>query len=117
LNRIGVILSRPPYGLEDAFAGARLSLSVLANGAESPVFLLEGGVLNGKMGQQSDAIGLPSNLDALEDLLGMAGEVYCVKEHLAEWRIREDDVLEGIEVVSLELATELIDCCDGIITF
>ena len=117
MNKIGVIITRPPYGLEDAFAAARLSLSVLANGGESPVFLMEDGVLNARTAQDSDAIGLPSNLEALEDLLGMGGEVYCVREHLREWAIDNSELLDGIGIVSLEKAAELIDGCDGIVTF
>jgi len=117
MDKIGVIISRPPYGLEDAFAGARLSLSVLANSAGSPVFLMEGGVLNARKAQDSRAIGLPSNVDALEDLLSMAGDVYCVREHLDEWHIAPEELMDGIEVIPLERAAELMDGCDGVITF
>ena len=117
MEKIGVIISCPPYGLEDAFAGARLSLSMLANGAESPVFLMEGGVLNARTGQDSSALGLPSNLDALEDLFSISGEIFCVKEHLDEWGIGESELLEGVQVRPLEEVARMVDSCGGIVTF
>ncbi len=104
-----VILSKAPYGYEDAFAGARLALAGLVSGQLSKVtvLLVADGTLNAMTAQRPEAVEMPSNLDALQDLLDVDGEIYCVEEDLRN-RVGEAETLEGVKLVSWEGARGII---------
>lgn len=95
-----VLIRKPPYGSEEAFAGARLALGGLVSGAlsRSDIILIGDGTLNALASQVPAAIGMPSNPEALESLMEMGGEVFCVIEDL-ELRVGETNVLEGIKLI------------------
>ena len=96
------IITKPPYGLEDAFAGLRLAYSQMASGTffRSDVLLMDDGVFNAVKTQESEAVGMPSNLDAISDLLGFECKVFCVREDLGERMIPEVMVTDMVKMIS-----------------
>jgi len=118
-NSILTIVTKPPYGTEDAFAGFRLALSQIAGGAveKSDVLIMEDGVFNAISAQKSDMIGMPSNVEAIEDLLGMECKVYCVKDDLDEREITIDKTIDGISIVLRDEVANIVDGYDVIASF
>ena len=78
------IIKAAPYGREDAFAGLRFSLSQIAAGMldTCDTLLVEDGVYNAKLNQETTAIRMPSNLEATEDIMDLDGRVFVVLEDM-----------------------------------
>ncbi len=75
-----VIITKPPYGVEDAFAGFRFALSTVSNGMPTTVLMIDDGVFNAVKGQNAGTIGMPTNEDAIMDLVGLEVPVFVAKE-------------------------------------
>jgi tRNA 2-thiouridine synthesizing protein D len=106
---IVVLLAKPPYGSEDAFAGTRLALAGMVSGAvgKTTVILIGDGTLNALETQRPGAIGMPSNITALQDIGEMEGEVLCVEEDLRS-RAGHMKVIDGVRMISWEEARAVI---------
>ena len=113
------IVKSAPYGKEDAFAGLRFSLSQIAAGMIEPAdtLLVEDGVYNALKGQRSDVIRMPSNEEAVQDLLDLDGRVLCVREHLEARGIPQDAILEDVEVVPLADLPRMVEVYDAFVTY
>jgi len=94
-----VIVTKPPYGLEDAFAGLRLALAMGVNGMKVSVVEVEDGVYNAVAGQKPEAVGMPSNVDATTELYDFEVSVYAVKEDLEERDIADAPLVEGVKII------------------
>jgi sulfur relay (sulfurtransferase) DsrF/TusC family protein len=94
-----VIVTKPPYGLEDAFAGLRLALAMGVNGMKVSVVEVEDGVYNAVAGQKPGAVGMPSNVDATTELYDFEISVYAVKEDLEERGIADTSLVEGVKTI------------------
>ncbi|NLK26493.1 MAG: sulfur reduction protein DsrE [Euryarchaeota archaeon] len=108
-NSLLTLISKQPYGGEDAFAGMRLALGVLVSGLvpQASVMLIGDGTLNAVADQGPGALGMPSNLEALQDLLDMGASVYCVEEDLHA-RVENIDILEDVNMISWAEARDII---------
>lgn len=113
-----VLITRPPYGLEEAFAGARLALGGKVSGVmdETSVLLIGDGTLNGLEAQNPAAVAMPSNLEALQDILDLDGQVFCVEPDLRE-RVGDMKVLDGIKMISWDEAREIVNAHQLVTTF
>jgi len=107
-SSILVLITRPPYGLEEAFAGLRLALSTGVNGMKTSVVLMEDGVYNAIASQKSEALKMPSNVEATKDLYDFDVQVHVVKEDLASRGIAESRLFEGLKVVPSSQLKQLI---------
>ncbi len=112
------IMTKPPYGFEEFFAGARASLAMLASGliGRSTLLLVGDGTLNAVATQDPAAVKMPSNVEAINDLADFEGEVYCIAEDL-EARVGEVPVIEGVKMISWEKARELVSDHQMVTTF
>lgn len=119
INSILTLICKAPYGREDSFAGLRFALSQIASGAmdKSDTILMEDGIYNALKGQKSEDIGMPSNLEATEDLLDMEGKVFCVKEDLNKREIVEENILDGVEIITKDRLPDLIQDYDVVVTY
>lgn len=112
-----VLITKPPYGLEEAFAGLRLALAMAVNGMKTSVLMVEDGVFNAVGTQKSDAVKMPSNIDATKDLYEFDVPVYVVKEDLASRDIPESVLFEGLKVVPVANTRDLLKDHDVVTTF
>jgi len=117
-DKMIVLIRKPPYGTEEAFAGARLALGGLVSGviAKADVLLIEDGTLNAISSQVPTAIGMPSNGEALQDIMDMGGEVFCVMEDL-NLRIDDAKVLDGIKLIRRTDVRSIVDQYQVVNTF
>ncbi len=113
-----IMVTRPPYGFEEAFAGLRASLGMLASGQVpvSNALLVGEGTLNAVAAQRPEAVRMPSNVEAIEDLLDFEAKVYVVKEDLLHM-VGDVPLLEGVEVIDWERARQVIEEHDMVTTF
>ena len=113
------IIKTAPYGREDAFAGLRFSLSQIAAGMleTCDTLLIEDGVYNAKIDQDTAAIRMPSNLDATEDLLDLDGRVLVVREDMEARSLTPDDLLEGVEIISIAEMPGMMETYDAFATY
>ncbi|KQM12793.1 hypothetical protein AOA80_00365 [Methanomassiliicoccales archaeon RumEn M1] len=112
------IITKQPYGSEDAFAGMRLALGCLVSGLvpDAAVLLIGDGTLNAVAGQRPEAVGMPSNLEALQDLLDMDAPVYCVEDDLRR-RVGNVTTLEGVAMIGWDEARALLSRYHMVTTF
>jgi len=112
-----VLVTKPPYGLEDAFAGLRLALAMAVNGLSVSVVMLEDGVYNAVATQNPDAVGMPSNADATTELYDFDVAVYVVREDLAERGLSEAAMFEGLKLVDRAALVDMVSTNDVVTTF
>jgi sulfur relay (sulfurtransferase) DsrF/TusC family protein len=116
-SSILVLITRAPYGLEEAFAGLRLALAMGVNGMKTSVVLMEDGVYNAVASQKSEVLKMPSNADATKELYDFDVQVHVVKEHLESRGIPESRLFEGLKVTPSSQLKQLMNEHDLVTTF
>jgi len=116
-NSTLVLITKSPYGLEEAFAGLRLALAMGVNGMKTSVLMMDDGVYNSLAAQKADAVKMPSNMEATKELYDFEVPVYVVKEDLVSRGIDESKLFEGLKVVPASKAKELLAEHDLVTTF
>lgn len=112
-----VLITKAPYGLEEAFAGLRLALAMGVNGMKTSVLMMDDGVYNSLAAQKADTVKMPSNMEATKELYDFEVPVYVVKEDLVARGIDESKLFEGLKVVPASKAKELLAEHDLVTTF
>lgn len=116
-SSILVLITKPPYGLEDAFAGLRLALAMAVNGMKTSVLMMEDGVYNAIGSQKAETIRMPSNIDATKELYDFEVPVYVVREDLEERGIPESRLFDGLKVLPAASVRDLLAAHDVVTTF
>jgi sulfur relay protein TusB/DsrH len=116
-SSILVLVTRSPYGLEEAFAGLRLALAMGVNGMKTSVLMMEDGVYNAVGTQKSEVVKMPSNIEATKELYDFEIPVYVVKEDLDSRGIPESKLFDGLKPVPAAKARQLLAEHDVVTTF
>jgi len=116
-NSTLVMITKAPYGLEDAFAGLRLALAMGVNGMKTTVVMVEDGVFNAIKTQRPEAVKMPSNIEATKELYDFEIPVYVVKEDLAARGVSEANVFDGLKLVPASALKSLVADHDVVTTF
>jgi sulfur relay protein TusC/DsrF len=111
------LITRAPYGVEEAFAGLRMALAFAVNGVKTSVVMMEDGVYNAVAGQKAEVLKMPSNADATKELFDFEAQVHVVREDLKERGVAEDALLEGVKVISRDNLRKLVIDHDVLTTF
>ncbi|QJB56771.1 DsrE family protein [Pseudodesulfovibrio sp. zrk46] len=101
INSICLVVSKP-LGVEVGTLGVRTAWATHEKGFEAKLVYVEEGVWN-----LTNNPGYHNSL--LSDLIEADGEVFTVREHLEKRGISEDDLLDGVEVISAEEVAELCE--------
>ena len=112
-----VLITRAPYGLEDAFAGLRLALAMGVNGMSVSVVMVEDGVYNAVAKQRPEAVHMPSNKEATAELYDFDVPVFVVREDLSERGLSEESIFEGLKLVERSALKEMVATNDVVTTF
>ncbi len=112
-----VLITKAPYGLEEAFAGLRLALATGVNGMKTSVLMVEDGVFNAVGSQRSEAVRMPSNIEATKELYDFDVPVYVVKEDMEARGVAESKLFDGLKVVPASLVRKLVAEHDLVTTF
>ena len=106
------------YGRDDDAYGALLAANAaLAKGLDVTLVLIDDGVLMAKLGQDPSGVGLPNNLDGINDLLELGGRLVVVGESLRERGLGKEDIVEGAQVLTLAQLVPLIEEHSVTLTF
>jgi tRNA 2-thiouridine synthesizing protein D len=116
-DSILVLITKPPYGLEDAFAGLRLALAMAVNGMRTTVVLMDDGAYGALKTQRPEAVAMPSNMEATKELYDFDVKVHVAKEDLESRGIDESQLFEGLEVLPADGLKNLIQQHDVVTTF
>ena len=113
-----VLITKAPYGSEDAFAGLMLALASKVSGymAQVDVMLIGDGTLNTLEAQRPEAVGMPSNREPLRDLIELESEVYCVEEDLRS-RAGGMKIVDGIRFIDWPEARSVLGRYQLVATF
>lgn len=113
-----VLITKAPYGFEEAFAGSRLGLAMLSSGnvGKCNILLVGDGTLNALSTQRPEVLRMPSNMEALNDIVDFDAKVYCVRSDL-EGRVGEVPILPSVEMIDWDRARQIIDDHEMVTTF
>ncbi len=106
------------YGRDDDGYGAMLMTNAaLAKGMDVTLVLADDGVAMAVAAQDTTRIGLPNNLEEVQNTFDLGGRLLVVKESLAERGIEEDELVEEAEVIDAQEVSSLIMEHDVSMTF
>jgi tRNA 2-thiouridine synthesizing protein D len=114
---LAIIVMRPPYGETNAAEAVRYALGARAGEAGVSLFLLEAGVLVARKGQQAKGTGFTALEGFVGDCVEMGVKVYTDKSSLADERLSEADIVEGVRVINGSEASEFIKEADRVLVF
>jgi sulfur relay (sulfurtransferase) DsrF/TusC family protein len=67
--------------------------------------------------QNPEKIGMPSILDAINDLQSLDVKLHCVEEHLKARDIQKENLIGDIKIIREEEISDLILGCDAVAAF
>lgn len=111
-----IIIVKPPYGSEDAFALLNIALAALSQNLSVAVILTGDGVYCGLRNQRSSVIGYPSVENYIYSFIAEVAFFAC-EESLKSRGVSEEDLIEEIEVASREKIAEVIKNGETIIAW
>jgi len=114
ISNLCVVISHPPYGREDAFAGLRTAAVCTSRGIPSDALVTGAGVWNLVRDQWSETLELPSNADAVTDIVGAGGIVYADAESLEAHGLTPDDLVDGVTVLPFAEVAEIMLAHDAV---
>lgn len=119
MKKIGVIITRAPYGYEDAFAGLYVGTASLSRGMEATVFLLGDGVYTAMKGHGDTMklIHLPPTEPQVKDIIDLGGRVLVDREAAAIRGVTQEESIEGVEFVDSKKLLDEIEAIDLTATF
>ena len=110
LSNLCVVISHPPYGREDAFAGIRTAVVASTRGIPTDALMTGDGVWNLVRDQWSETLELPSNEESIRDILDTGSRVLVDAESLEGRGLTADDIVDGVVVLPF---TEVVDIVLG----
>ena len=117
-DTILIICTHGTYGRHDDLYGALLTANAaLAKGLLVTIFLVEEGVFACNKNQNPSKIGLPNNIDELNDFLELGGRLIIDKESIDERGIKRDDMIAGAEIIQIKNIDDVIKTHNVSLTF
>lgn len=117
MERIAMVLRRPPYGDISAAEAVRHALGGASGDYKVSLILTDGGVLLARKGQYEAGTGFTSLEAALKDCVDMDAEVVVDEGSLAERHVRKEDLIEGIRVADVGEIGQLLKQADATMIF
>ena len=97
MDKLLVILRKPPYGTTNAAEAVRHAGGASGFEYEPILYLIDGGVCAAKQGQDAGDTGFTGIGESIE-LLSDEMEIYACQNSLREFGLKEDDLIEGIQI-------------------
>jgi predicted peroxiredoxin len=118
--KILVIITHPPFGHENTFAGLYVASVSLSKGLEVTVTMTGDGVYAGRKGQVAPLanINMPSTEDQVRDILDLGGRTIVDQDSMSERGMTQEELIEGVEVQPLNKIQDMVlDEGEIIVTF
>ena len=104
-----VIVRRPP-GEEASSLGIRTAYATLMSAIDTKTLFIDDGIYN----LLSDK---GYNADMLREIIGAEGDVYCTRESMKVRGFSEEDLVEGVNMISEEEVARIIEECESVAMF
>ena len=113
-----VICTHGTYGRNDDLYGALLvSNASLAKGMKIALVCVDDGVCVCKKNQNPAKIGLPNNSNELEDFIELGGMLLVDGSSIIKRGIKEDELIDGAEIISFKNIGNVVKKYDISLTF
>ncbi len=97
MDNLLVILRQPPYGVVNAAEAIRHAGGASGFDYKAILYLIDSGVYNAKINQDAADTGFTGIGESI-DLLSDEMTIYVNKDSLLEYGIKDDDIIEGIQI-------------------
>ncbi len=117
-KKIMISLVHGTYGhQDDGFGAVQLANAMLARGAEVTLFLRSDGVYILVKGQDPNDLGLPSNLDELDDFIELGGVIRTDRKAVEERGLSKEDLIDSHEFIERDEIIDLLGEHEFCLTF
>lgn len=117
MEKIAMILRKPPYGDINAAEAVRHALGAVSGDIAVSLILVDGGVHLARKGQDDTGTGFTNLESTLTDCKEMGVEVFTDNLSLIEHDLKKEDIVEGVEVASESDIAALIKNADTTMIF
>ena len=127
ITSLGIVVRRGPYGSINAGEAIRHAGGGITHGVATTLIFLEDGVYVAVANQDGSRIGFTSLAAPLAQYgkqqgasasgLSLHGRVVVHGPSLAARGLREDGLVEGVEVVDDAALADLLGSCDAVLTY
>jgi sulfur relay (sulfurtransferase) DsrF/TusC family protein len=97
MDKLLVILRKPPYGTTNAAEAVRHAGGASGFGYKSILYLIDGGVCSAKKDQDAGDTGFSAVGESIE-LMSDEMEIYACQRSLGAFGLKEDDLIEGVKI-------------------
>jgi sulfur relay (sulfurtransferase) DsrF/TusC family protein len=116
MDKLLVILRKPPYGTVDAAEAVRHAGGSSGFDYRPTLYLTDSGVYTAKKNQDAGDSGFTGIGESLE-LLSDEMEIYACKNSLKEYGLREEDLIEGVKIDDGEILKKALKDSQSIMIF
>ncbi|MEJ2695769.1 MAG: DsrE family protein [Candidatus Sulfobium sp.] len=117
MEKIAMILRKPPYGDTNAAEAVRHAVGAVSGNISPTLILVDGGVELARQGQDASDTGFTDLADTLRDCVEMGIEVLADNVSVMEQGLKEEDILEGVKVVDESQIAAVLKQADASMIF
>ncbi len=113
-----ILLTRGTYGHhDDGFSAIQVGNALLAEEAGATLLLLDDGVYFAARDQDPTALGLPNNINYIEDFLDLGGRILALAGSLTRRGLLQDDLVKGVDIITPSQMVREIETHHASVTF
>jgi len=116
MDKLLVILRKPPYGTVNASEAVRHAGGASGFDYKATLYLIDSGVYSAKKNQTEGDTGFSSVGESLE-LLADEMEVYASKASLSEYGLEKDDLYECVKIDDGKILKEALETSQSVMIF
>jgi sulfur relay (sulfurtransferase) DsrF/TusC family protein len=117
MEKIAMILRKPPYGDINAAEAVRHALGAVSGNLSTTLILVDGGVELARKGQDASETGFTDLADTLKDCVDMGIEVLADNVSVMERGMKEEEILEGVKAVDESQIAAVLKQADASMIF
>jgi tRNA 2-thiouridine synthesizing protein D len=117
MEKIAMILRKPPYGDINAAEAVRHALGAASSDIAVSLVLVDGGVQLARKGQDDTGTGFTNLEAALKDCGEMGVEILADYLSLLECGLGKEDIVEGVKTASEADIATMLQTVDSIMIF
>jgi sulfur relay (sulfurtransferase) DsrF/TusC family protein len=111
MKKIIVLITHPPFGHENTFAGLYVGLASLSKVLDVTVVFNCDGAFNALKdeGNSMELLNLPSIKEQIGNILELGGRCYLHRESAERRGVLEENIFEGIEMIDDKELTDVFE--------
>lgn len=117
MEKVTMILGKPPYGDIGAAEAVRHALGAVSEGISVSLILVDGGVELAREGQDDKGTGFTNLGETLKDCMEMGVSVLADSLSLVGHGLKREDMAGGVQAADESLIAELVRSADRTMIF